>query len=145
MGNKPEKHLTIERKDVNGPYSPENCEWATSQQQRWNRRNTAYVTIEGVTYKAIELSVKYGVHRNVIYERVTRGLPFQEVVTPGRIKWGGNFTKREPRTHCMKGHEYTAENIVWKDAAKTQRGCRMCHNAGIRRRHGLGEFRGNNE
>lgn len=40
MGEKPGPEYTLDRIDVNGNYTPENCRWATPEQQRFNKRNT---------------------------------------------------------------------------------------------------------
>lgn len=56
--------LTLDRIDVNGNYEPENCAWATWDEQCYNKRNTLYVTISGVDYTLKQLSDKTGIDRD---------------------------------------------------------------------------------
>lgn len=49
MGERP-NGTTLDRRDVNGPYSPENCRWADGQTQFWNRRTTVDIKSEADEY-----------------------------------------------------------------------------------------------
>lgn len=41
--------LTLDRKNVNGDYTPENCTWSTPREQANNRRCNRFIEINGVT------------------------------------------------------------------------------------------------
>ena len=54
MGEPPSKKHTLERVDVNGDYSPQNCEWATSSVQRNNQRRSKKYEFQGESHSLIE-------------------------------------------------------------------------------------------
>lgn len=69
--------LTIDRKDVNGPYSPENCRWVTPREQQRNKRNTTYIHYDGVTQSASAWAEQLGVSVDIIHSRYRRtGTPY---------------------------------------------------------------------
>lgn len=71
MGLRPEG-MTLERKDVNGDYCPENCMWATHKQQMQNRTNTIKLTLNGVTRTLPEWSEITGIPYSTLKARKNR-------------------------------------------------------------------------
>jgi len=50
MGKKPDPRASLERRNNNGHYTPQNCYWGTDFEQANNKRNTNYLTFGGITY-----------------------------------------------------------------------------------------------
>lgn len=72
--------LTIERKNVNLGYSPENCCWIPRNEQSNNTRKTVRIFFNNKEYTLKELSEEYGVKKENIVNRLKLGWTLEEVL-----------------------------------------------------------------
>ena len=63
--------LTIERKDVNGNYSPNNCTWIPMKEQAKNKRNVRLITYKEETHNLAEWARIIGMSRHTLASRLT--------------------------------------------------------------------------
>ncbi len=87
MGRKPTTGHTIERKDNDGDYTPDNCVWATKKEQMRNTRRAIRITLDGVTKVLKEWAEISGVSYKVAHYRLKVGWdPRAAIFTPARGK-----------------------------------------------------------
>lgn len=66
MANGYKENLTIERKDVNGNYEPDNCEWIPQSEQSRNKTNCHYIEYKGEVKTLSEWSRELHVDRGLV-------------------------------------------------------------------------------
>jgi hypothetical protein len=89
MGRRPGPEYSIERRDNNGPYAPDNCYWATRTQQSRNRRDNKLIEYKGQMYVQAELVEKFGLIRERFAARLKRGWTVEEAVDTPFLGQGG--------------------------------------------------------
>lgn len=73
--------LSIERIDVNGDYTPDNCTWVTWTEQCKNKRSNHYLTLNGVTKTLTDWAKYTGINRGTITSRLKRGWSVEKALT----------------------------------------------------------------
>jgi hypothetical protein len=101
MENGYSDNLTIDRKDVDGDYCPTNCRWITDKEQRFNRTDTHYVTIKGVTKPITQWSKESGINHKTIALRIELGWNEEDLLNP---------TKETMKIE-FKGEYYTFDEL----------------------------------
>jgi len=74
MGPKPFPEASIDRyPDMNGPYSPENCRWATKMEQSQNSRKARMLTYNGETMCMRAWARRLGITHGTLRRRIKLG------------------------------------------------------------------------
>ena len=80
MGPPPSKHATIDRIDGTKGYSPDNCRWATAQEQANNRASNVFVTARGQTLTVAQWARIAGIGPKTIGYRLKAGASPEEAI-----------------------------------------------------------------
>jgi hypothetical protein len=80
MGAKPD-NMSLERKNNDAGYSPENCVWATRTTQSRNRRGRRLLTVGAETLTMAEWAERAGIRLRTVWERCRLGWTDEEAVT----------------------------------------------------------------
>ena len=74
-------NLTIDRKNNNEGYSPDNCRWVTAKEQCNNRTNNINIIYNGESHTIPEWSAITGIKQHDIRNRIKRGWKIDDVLT----------------------------------------------------------------
>lgn len=92
MGSKPTKAHTLERKDNDASYSPDNCLWATKKEQANNRSTTRLITIDGKTKSQSQWDSEKGPSVNIVGDRIRRGWSAEDAVSKPTAQYRKELT-----------------------------------------------------
>jgi hypothetical protein len=81
MGNRPSAQHEIERANNDGPYSKDNCYWATHTEQAHNKRNNRWLTYNGETLCWSDWGKRLGTSASTIQGRLKLGWTIEQAVT----------------------------------------------------------------
>lgn len=80
MKNGWKRGLSIDRKENDKHYCPENCKFSTIPEQNRNRTTNIHITVNGITRVMKDWATIYGISQTTIKKRIKNGLSPSEAV-----------------------------------------------------------------
>lgn len=81
MGEPPTNKHTIERRNSNGDYEPENCVWATRKEQARNLSFNRIITFAGRSVPMFQWAEEFGLNPATLRYRFNNGWTVEEAIT----------------------------------------------------------------
>lgn len=85
-GPRPELRWSIDRIDPTGPYSADNCRWASKKTQARNKTNTVYMTYHGMSRPLVEWAEIKGFSPDLYRSRKRAGWSDEETINGSRMQ-----------------------------------------------------------
>lgn len=94
MGPRPDRH-TLERRNNDGPYSPDNCYWAPLAAQHNNKRTSRFILVDGEKMTFANAERKLGLPRNTITRRLRLGWTHAQAIAIPPLTPQQNLARRQ--------------------------------------------------
>lgn len=91
--------LSIDRRDNDGNYTPDNCRWVDQTTQNRNKSNVVWIELEGEVKRLIEWAEELDIKPSILHDRMRAGWEAKDVLNPNirksrlgeKIYYNGEF------------------------------------------------------
>lgn len=90
MGEKPSKDYTLDRINNDGDYEPNNCRWATKEEQECNKVNNKFIEYNGKSQTLYQWSKELNIKKVTLKNRLYLGWTIERTFTTPVRKRGKN-------------------------------------------------------